>query len=289
MWYRNTLAESIKASMDEKGGGNMYVESATLGKSIVVDKRYKRKYDKYKYYTAAGTGSTKEYIDGKAGGKIYVEMYKHCNMPYVWYKTLAESIKASIEEKGGGNKYVEPAALGKNIVVDKRYHRTRGKTAGSIRLRIEEYECRERYRKYVKDSSETLFSVSDKMDQDGAGNNPEMVGNVPQQAASTGEYYLIEVPCYSLSTCIAMLMSVTVHAYKPYMSSILVICLILHVCPMPSYRKCVNRSNSILMMVFTYNRYECMRSNVYVSLRSISFNTLSRVYIGGNWYSRYRE
>jgi len=220
VWYRNTMAESIKASMDEKGGGNMYVGQAALGKSIVIDKRYKRKYNKYKYYTVACTGCTKEYIDGKAGGNIYVEVYKHSNRPYVWYRnTLAESTKASIDEKGGGNMYVEPAA-----VADKRYLRTRGKTAGSIRLRIEAYECRGRCRKHVKDSSVTLFSVSDKMDQDGVGNNPEMVANVPQQAASTGEYYLVEVPRYNLSTCIAMLLSAIVCAYKPYMSNILVIC-----------------------------------------------------------------
>ncbi len=60
-------------------------------------KTYMRKYGKYTYYATAWTGSTKDYIDGKAGGKIYVEMYKHSNRLYVWYRNiLAESTKASV-------------------------------------------------------------------------------------------------------------------------------------------------------------------------------------------------
>jgi hypothetical protein len=253
-------------------------------------KTYKRKYDKYKYYATAWTGSTKEYIDGKAGGKIYVEMYKHSNRLYVWFRnTLAESIKASIDEKGGSNMYVGIAALGKNIEVDKRYHRSGGQTAGDIKVRIEAYECIGRGGKHVKGSSVNSFSVSDKMEQDGDGNNLEMVTNVPQQAASTGEYYLVKVPRYTLSTSIAMLLlSVTVCAYKPCIPSNLTICSFLLVCLMPSYRICVNRIMNILMD-FTNNMYECMLSNVYVSLRNISNNTLGREYKGGNWYSRYRE
>jgi hypothetical protein len=330
--YGNTSKVSSKASMDEKGYGNRYVKSVTRRKSTAVEKRYERKYDKYKYYTAAGAGSMKVPIDGKAGCKIYIQ-YKYRVMTYEWHKPRTVSIKASIEEKCGGNKYVETAELGKNTVVDRRYLRTRGKAAGSIGLRIEDQECKERYRKHVKDSSETLISVSEKMDQDCAGINPEMLGNVPQQAASTGEFYLIEVHRYSRLTRIAMLMLVTtraykpymqislfncplsvivyaykpymssipvicpllviIRAYKPYMLSILDICIMLHVCPLPSYIKCVNHRNNIMKMVnvyvLTYSKHECRRSIEYVSLLGSSVNTLCRMYMSGNWCSRYRE
>jgi hypothetical protein len=231
VWYSVTVAESIKASIDEKGCGNVIMEQATLGKNSVVNKRYERKYGIYKYYTARGTVSTKEYIDGKPGCKIYIKVYNNRNMPCKWFKTLAESIEASIEERGGGSKYDVPAALGKNRVVDKRYRRMRGKTAGSNKLKIEVSEGKKRNKKYVKNSSETVFSVSEKMDQEGAVTNPEMVGNVPQQATSTGEYYLVELSCYSynLATCIDMIMSVSLRAYKPYTSSIIIIVICLSV------------------------------------------------------------
>jgi hypothetical protein len=197
--------------------------------------------------------------------------------------------KKSIDEKGGGKMYVELAALGKNIVVDKRLLRSGGQTAGNIKLRLEAYECIGRSGKHVKGSSVNSFSVSDKMEQDGDGNNLEMVTNVQQQAASTGEYYLVKVPRYTLSTSIAMiLLSVTVCAYKPCIPSIRIICSFLLVCLMPSYRICVNRIMNILMDL-TNNMYECEPSNVYVSLRNISNNTLGREYKSGNWYSRYRE
>jgi hypothetical protein len=327
---------SIKVKIDDSAASKKYavryVKSVTRRKSTAVERCYERKYEKYRCYTAAGAGSIKVPVDGKAGCKIYIQ-YKYQVMTYEVHKPIAVSIKASIEEKCGGNKYMETAELGKNSVDDKRYPRNGGKAAGSIRLGIEEQVCKDKYRKHVKDSGETLISVSEKMDQDGAGNNPEMMGNVPQQAASTGEFYLIEVSRYSRLFRFAMLMFVTTSAYKPskqltlincnpsvivcayklyvssisvicpllvlncaykpYMLSTLNVCIMLHVYPLPSLIICVNRRNNIMKMVnvyvLTYSKHECRRSNIYVSLLGKLGNTLCRMYMSGNWCSRYRE
>jgi hypothetical protein len=289
--WTGSIKVKIEGSAASKKYAVRYVKSVTRRKNTAVKRRYERKYEKYRCYTAAGAGSIKVPIDGKAGCKIYIQ-HKCQVMTYEGHKPISESIEASIEEKCGGNKYIETAELGKNSVDDKRYLRNRGKAAGSIRLGIEEQVCKDKYRKHVKDSGETLISVSEKMDQDGAGNNPEMMGNVPQQAATTGEYYLTVVPSYSRLTRFDMLMFVTTRAYKPtmqltlnnchpsvivcayklyvsslsvicpllvlkceykpYMLSILNVCIMLHVYPLPSLIICVNSMYNIMKMVNVY-------------------------------------
>jgi hypothetical protein len=305
--WRGSIKVKIEGSAASKKYAVRYVKSVTRRKSTAVKRRYECKYEKYRCYTAAGAGSIKVPIDGKAGCKIYIQ-HKCQVMTYEGHKPISESIEASIEEKCGGNKYIETAELGKNSVDDKRYLRNRGKATGSIRLGIEEQECKDKYRKHAKDSGETLISVSEKMDQGGAGNNPEMMGNVPQQAATTGEYYLTVVPSYSRLTRFDMLMFVTTRAYKPsmqptlnnchpsvivcayklyvsslsvicpllvlkceykpYMLSILNVCIMLHVYPLPSLIICVNSMYNIMKMV-----------NVYVLTYSKHECRLSNIYV----------